>query len=109
MQMWKHANGSINVEKALVAGRSNMKRCNVANVALKYREGGMPRSNIIYMKRYISNKSNISIIKYEKMQCGFKLKRRENAKVRAISYLPVKFSTRLMQSFHSLLEFGAVQ
>ena len=53
MQMWKHANGSINVEKALVAGRSNMKRCNVANVALKYREGGMPRSNIIYMKRYI--------------------------------------------------------
>ena len=51
--MWKHANGSINVEKALVAGRSNMKRCNVANVALKYREGGMPRSNIIYMKRYI--------------------------------------------------------
>ena len=53
MEMWKHANGSINVEKALVAGRSNMKRCNVANVALKYREGGMPRSNIIYMKRYI--------------------------------------------------------
>ena len=51
--MWKHANGSINVEKALVAGRSNMKRCNVANVALKYREGRMPRSNIIYMKRYI--------------------------------------------------------
>ena len=50
--MWQHANGSINVKKALVAGRSNMKRCNVANVALKYREGGMPRSNIIYMKRF---------------------------------------------------------
>ena len=106
--MWKHANGSINVKKALVAGRSNMKRCNVANVALKYREGGMPRS-YIYEKIYISNESNISNTKYEKMQCGFKLKRRENAKVRAISYLPVKFSTRLMQSFHSLLEFGAVQ
>ena len=65
----------------------------------------------IYEKIYIciSNKSNISNIKYEKMQCGFKLKRRENAKVRAISYLPVKFSAHLMQSFHSLLEFGAVQ